>query len=394
MAKLILGAALLAAGGLAMAAGAAPVPQGPPNAPEQKPAFAGQTRAPMARSNVAFDVETVATGLNRPWGIDFLGDGRMLVTEKTGALRIVGKDGKVSAPVPGVPAVDARDQGGLLDVGVKGGTVCLTYAEPREGGKTGTAAYCATPAARGAFSMAGGKVIFRQQPAWDSTKHYGSRIVFAPDGNVFITTGERSNPEPRQYAQNLDATLGKVVRLTMAGQPAPGNPWLKAGGVRAQIWSYGHRNLQSAALDASGKLWTVEHGPRGGDELNAPQAGKNYGWPIITYGEEYSGKPVGDGLTAKAGMEQPVYYWDPVIGPSGMTFYTGSAFPAWKGSAFVGGLVTKGLVRLSIKGGKVVGEERIDLGARIRDVVQGPDGFLYALTDDVNGRLLRLRPKR
>jgi glucose/arabinose dehydrogenase len=390
MRKLILGAALLSAAGVLAAA----VPQGAPNSPDQKPAFAGQTRAPEAKSNVAFEVETVASGLAKPWGVDFLADGRMLVTEKTGALRLVGKDGKVSAPVPGVPEVDARDQGGLLDVGVKGGTVCLTYAEPRGEGKNGTAAYCATPSTRGAFSMAGGRVIFRQQPAWASTKHYGSRIVFAPDGNVFITTGERSNPEPRQYAQNLDATLGKVVRVTMSGQPAPGNPWLKAGGPRAQIWSYGHRNLQSAALDASGRLWTVEHGPKGGDELNRPQAGKNYGWPVITYGEDYSGAPIGQGITAKAGMEQPVYYWDPVIGPSGMVFYSGSAFPAWKGSAFVGGLVTKGLVRLAIRGDRVVGEERIDLGARIRDVVQGPDGFLYALTDETNGRLLRLRPKK
>lgn len=394
MAKLMFGAALLAAGGLAIAAGAAPVPQGEPNSPEQKPAFAGQTRAPAMSSTAAFEVETVAAGLSKPWGVDFLADGRMLVTEKTGALRIVGKDGNLSAPVPGVPEVDARGQGGLLDVGVKGNTVCLTYAEPRGEGKTGTAAYCATPSAKGAFSMAGGKVVFRQTPAWASTKHYGSRLVFARDGNLFITTGERSDPEPRQYAQNLDATLGKVVRVTMAGAPAPGNPFAKAGGTRAQIWSYGHRNLQSAALDAAGKLWTVEHGPKGGDELNAPQAGKNYGWPIITYGEEYSGKPVGEGLTAKAGMEQPVYYWDPVIGPSGMAFYTGNAFPAWKGSAFIGGLVTKGLVRLSIKDGKVVGEERLDMGARIRDVVQGPDGFLYALTDGDDGKLLRVRPKR
>lgn len=394
MAKLMFGVALLAASGIAIAAGAAPVPQGPPNAPEQKPAFAGQTRAPAMRSNVAFEVETVATGLSKPWAVDFLSDGRMLVTEKTGALRLVGKDGKISAPVPGVPAVDARDQGGLLDVGVKGGTVCLTYSEPRGDNKNGTAAYCATPSPKGAFSMAGGKVIFRQNPAWASTKHFGSRLVFARDGNVFITTGERSNPEPRQYAQNLDATLGKVVRVTMDGKPAASNPWAKAGGTRAQIWSYGHRNLQSAALDASGKLWTVEHGPKGGDELNAPQAGKNYGWPIITYGVDYSGKPIGAGITAKPGMEQPVYYWDPVIGPSGMVFYSGNAFPAWKGSAFIGGLVTKGLVRLSIKGDRVVGEERFDMGARIRDVVQGPDGFLYAVTDEENGKLLRVRPKK
>lgn len=391
MRKLMLGSTMVAMSALAVAA---PVPQGPPNTPEQKPAFAGQTRAPAVKSNVAFDVETVASGLNKPWGVDFLADGRMLVTEKPGTLRIVGKDGKISAPVPGVPKVDARDQGGLLDVGVKGGTVCLTYAEPREEGKNGTAAYCATPSTRGAFTMAGGKVVFRQQPSWASTKHYGSRLVFARDGSLFITTGERSNPEPRQYAQNLDAALGKVIRVTMDGKPVASNPWAKAGGVRAQIWSYGHRNLQSAALDPSGRLWTVEHGPKGGDELNRPQAGRNYGWPVITYGEDYSGKPIGAGITAKAGMEQPVYYWDPVIGPSGMTFYTGNAFPAWKGSAFIGGLVTKGLVRVTLNGDRVTGEERFDLGARIRDVVQGPDGFLYALTDEENGRLLRIRPRR
>ena len=390
MRKLMMGVVLA---GVASVAMAAPVSQGAPNSPEQKPAFAGQTRAPEAKTNVAFAVEEVATGLSKPWGVDFLADGRILVTEKTGALRIVGKDGKLSGPVPGVPKVDARDQGGLLDVGVKGDTVCLTYAEPRAEGKNATAAYCATPAKTGAFSMAGGKVIFRQEPAWTSTKHFGSRLVFARDGNLFITTGERSVPDARVFSQDLNYGFGKVIRVTMDGKPVASNPWAKAGGGRAQIWSYGHRNLQSAALDASGKLWTVEHGPKGGDELNKPVAGKNYGWPVITYGEEYSGKPVGEGITAKAGLEQPVYYWVPVIGPSGMTFYSGKAFPAWKDSAFIGGLVTKGLVRLSIKGDKVVGEERIDLGARIRDVIEGPDGFLYVLTDAENGKLLRLKPK-
>ncbi len=382
-------------------AGAAPsLETRPANVPSQKPAFAGQTRAPEAKSNVAFEVETVASGLEKPWAVDFLGDGRFVVTEKPGRLRVIMPDGRILPPVAGVPQVDARGQGGLLDVTVRregpGTTLCLTYAEPREGGKNGTAAMCGQAVGKENIALESTRVVFRQRPDWESTGHYGSRLVFAPDGKMFITTGERQKPEPRQLAQSLDTTLGKVVRLEPVGMSPPGNPFYDAknpGSPRSQIWSYGHRNIQSAAINpATGALWTVEHGPKGGDELNIPQAGKNYGWPIITYGQDYDGKPIGEGITAKAGMEQPVYYWDPVIAPSGMAFYTGDKFPAWKGSLFLGGLGSQKLVRLALKGNRVVGEEWFPMNARIRDVAQGPDGYLY-LVDETNGKLLRLRPK-
>ena len=230
----------------------------------------------------------------------------------------------------------------------------------------------------------------------NSTKHYGGRLVFAPDGTLFITTGERSILEGRAQAQRLDGTLGKVVRINSDGSIPKDNPFVGKPGVKPEIWSYGHRNILSAAIDPkTGKLWEVEHGARGGDELNQPQAGKDYGWPTITYGLEYSGKPVGAGLTAKEGMEQPVYYWDPVIAPAGMAFYEADLFPAWKGSILIGGLGSKALVRLVMQDGKVVGEERLltDLNERIRDVVVGPDGALYLATDSKNGRVLKVTPK-
>lgn len=371
------------------------------NTPEQRPAFAGQTRAPLAKSNVVFEIETVASGLEKPWAFDFLGDGRIVVTEKAGRLRVVTADGKLLPPVAGVPAVDAAGQGGLHDVTVRregqGTTLCFTYAEPRSGNKNGAAAACAEAVGENNITLGGLRVVFRQKPDWESRGHYGSRLLFGPDGKMWITLGERQNPEPRQLAQSLDATFGKVVRLEPNGMSAPDNPFYQkaaAGSPRSQIWSYGHRNIQSAAFNpATGALWTVEHGPQGGDELNIPKAGKNYGWPIITYGEDYGGAPMGEGITTKAGMEQPVYYWDPVIAPSGMAFYTGNAFPAWKGSAFIGGLGSKKLVRLALNGDRVVGEEWFDMDARIRDVAQGPDGLLYVL-DESNGRLLRLKPKK
>lgn len=379
---------------------AAPLETRPANAPDQRPAFAGQARAPLARSHVEFEIETVASGLEKPWAFDFLSGGRFVVTEKAGRLRVITADGQLLAPVAGVPEVDSRGQGGLHDVTVRregsGTTLCLTYAEPR-GGKNGTAAACAEAVGERNITLNGLRVVFRQKPDWDSRGHYGSRLLFGPDRKMWITLGERMNPEPRQLAQTLDNTIGKVVRLEPNGMSAPDNPFYRQSAARSlgsQIWSYGHRNIQSAAFNpATGELWTVEHGPQGGDELNIPEAGKNYGWPIITYGEDYGGEPIGEGITAKAGMEQPVYYWDPVIAPSGMAFYTGNAFPAWKGSAFVGGLSSKKLVRLALDGDRVVGEEWFDMNARIRDVAQGPDGLLYVL-DESNGSLLRLKPKR
>lgn len=395
-------AALLAAcgGGEGMAQSpAAGVDSRPPNAADQKPAFAGQTRAPAIASNVSFQVETLVEGLDKPWALAFLPDGRLLVTEKpTGALRILAKDGKLSAPLAGLPAVDGRNQGGLLGLAIdpafdKNGLIYWSYAEAKGDGTNHTAV------ARG--RLADGKVenvqvIFRQTPSLDSTLHFGGRLVFARDGTLFITTGERSILPGRVQAQRLDGDLGKIVRINADGSIPADNPFVGKAGARPEIWSYGHRNIQSAALDPkTGELWEVEHGARGGDELNRPQAGKDYGWPTITYGLEYSGKPIGEGITAKAGMEQPVYYWDPVIGPSGMAFYEADLFPAWKGSVFIGGLATKDLVRLVLADGKVTGEERLlkDLGERIRDVVVGPDGALYLVTDSDKGKVLRLAPK-
>ena len=385
--------------GQAAAQGGAPLETKPANAPDQKPAFAGQTRAPAVNSNVAYEVQTVAEGLNKPWGLAFLPDGRLLITEKSsGQLRILGTDGKLSAPVAGLPPVDGRNQGGLLGLAVdpkfaQNGLIYWSYSEPQAEGANNTAV------ARG--KLVDGKVenvqvIFRQTPSLNSTKHYGGRLVFAPDGTLFVTTGERSILEGRAQAQRLDGTLGKVVRINSDGSIPKDNPFVGKPGVKPEIWSYGHRNILSAAIDPkTGKLWEVEHGARGGDELNQPQAGKDYGWPTITYGLEYSGKPVGAGLTAKDGMEQPVYYWDPVIAPAGMAFYEADLFPAWKGSILIGGLGSKALVRLVMQDGKVVGEERLltDLNERIRDVVVGPDGALYLATDSKNGRVLKVTPK-
>ncbi|WP_374532295.1 PQQ-dependent sugar dehydrogenase [Phenylobacterium sp.] len=371
----------------------------PPNAAGQTPAFAGQTRAPAVTADVAFEVQTLAEGLNKPWALAFLPDGRLLVTEKpTGALRILGKDGKLSEPLAGLPAVDGRGQGGLLGLAVdpafaRSGLIYWSYAEAKGDGTNHTAV------ARG--RLEGGKVenvqvIFRQTPSLDSTLHFGGRLVFARDGTLFVTTGERSILPGRAQAQRLDGTLGKVVRINADGSVPKDNPFVGKPGARPEIWSYGHRNIQAAALDPrTGQLWEVEHGARGGDELNHPEKGKDYGWPTITYGQEYSGKPIGEGITAKDGMEQPVYYWDPVIGPSGMAFYEADLFPAWKGSLFIGGLATKDLVRLVLKDGKVVGEERLlkDRGERIRDVVVGPEGALYLVTDAEQGKLLKIVPK-
>ncbi len=361
----------------------------PANAP-YTPAFAGQTRAPLKTAKVAFDVVTVAQGLDKPWGLAWLPDGRMLVTERGGALRIVGQDGKLSVPVGGLPKIDSRGQGGLLDVAVHDGWVYLSYSEPREGGN-GTAVLRGKLSGEALTDVA---VIWRMTPTLDSTKHFGSRLAFSPDGFLFITTGERSDLPGRVQAQKLDSAFGKVIRIRPDGAVPKDNPFTSVAGALPQIWSYGHRNIQSAAINPkTGELWTVEHGPRGGDELNIPRRGKDYGWPTINYGLEYSGRPIGEGITAKDGMEQPVYYWDPVIAPSGLAFYDANLFPAWKGSLFIGGLSSTKLVRLTLDGDKVVGEEWLlqDLKQRLRDVRVGPDGAVYVLTD--GGSLLKLTPK-
>jgi len=376
----------------------------PPNAPDQRPAFPEQTRAPVRTSNVAFDVVTVAEGLQNPWGMTFLPDGRILVTEKpAGRLRIVGKDGKLSEAVAGLPLVDGRGQGGLLDVALdpdyaSNHLVYWSYAEPRDGGLNNTAVARGRLVEEGVPRMHDVQVIFHQAPSMNSTFHFGGRLVFSRDGTLFITMGERSITEGRMQAQRMDGLLGKIARINPDGTSPKDNPFVGREGFRPEIWSFGHRNVQGATLNpATGELWSVEHGTRGGDEINIPRKGKDYGWPTIAYGIEYQGGPITGGITAKEGMEQPIYYWDPVIAPSGMTFYTGDLFPAWKGNLFIGGLASQHLVRLTIKGERVVDEERL-LGdmqprERIRDVVQGPDGALYLLTDNAQGRILKLVPK-
>jgi aldose sugar dehydrogenase len=338
-------------------------------------------------------VEPIAQGLDHPWSLAFLPDGRMLITERPGRLRIASSDGRVSEPLAGVPRVYASGQGGLLDVALspafeKDRLVYLSFAEPGEGG-------AGTSVARGRLGDRGlenTQVIWRQQPKVSGSNHFGSRIVFRRDGTLFVTLGDRFNYA--DSAQDLSTTIGKIVRINPDGSAPKDNPFFGRAGARPEIWSYGHRNVQAAALHPeSGQLWTVEHGARGGDELNHPEAGKNYGWPVISYGRHYSFLPIGEG-TAKEGMEQPVYYWDPVIAPSGMVFYTGDLFAAWKGNILVGSLTPGGLVRLVMKGGKVAQEERYlgDLGARIRDVRQARDGSLYLLTDAREGRILRITP--
>ncbi|OHV08784.1 PQQ-dependent sugar dehydrogenase [Kushneria phosphatilytica] len=382
-----------------LAAHGAPMEAPPPNAPDQQPAFPAQTRAPAMQSTVELQVEVVADGLVHPWALAFLPQGGMLVTERPGRLRVITAEGDISEPITGVPEVDARGQGGLLDVVLDPGfadnrRLYLSYSEPREHGKNGTAVVRATLSTDGS-RLTDVQPIFHQQPDWDSTKHFGSRVIPDGEGHLFITLGERSLPEPRQQAQSLESDLGKVVRINRDGSIPDDNPFVGRDEARPEIWSYGHRNIQGAALrPGSGALWTIEHGPQGGDELNRPEAGHNYGWPVITYGEDYSGAPIGEGITKHEGMEQPIYYWDPVIAPGGMTFYTGNRFAGWQGNLLIASLRPGGVVRLALEGDRVSGEERLleDLG-RVRDVAQGPDGALWVLTDQRDGRLVRITPE-
>ena len=362
----------------------------------QRPRTGPAQASPQPRSIEGnFTVETVTSGLEHAWALAFLPDGRILVTERPGRLRIVDTNGRLSAPLTGVPAVQAVGQGGLLDVTVdpnfaQNQLVYLSFSEPGEDGTSGTSV------ARGRLGPTGlenVQVIYRQQPKVRSGGHYGSRLVFAADGKLFVTQGDRQAANFRPQAQQLGSGLGKIMRINPDGTIPSDNPFAGRSDARPEIWSYGHRNAQAAAIQpGTGQLWTVEHGAMGGDELNHPEKGKNYGWPVITYGRDYSGASIGEGAQHE-GMEQPVYYWDPVIAPSGMTFYTGDRYPGWKGSAFVGSLGTSSLVRLTIDNGRVTGEERYLIGSRVRDVQQGPDGLLYLVTDADDGQLLRLVPR-
>lgn len=360
------------------------------------PALA-QTPAVTQSQKAAFRIETVARGLEHPWGFDFLPDGRMIVTERAGRMRVVSADGQLSPPLAGLPRLLVAGQGGLLDIAIDPAfattrRIFFTFAQPRENGRNATAVGRAQLNSAGT-ALEATTVIFQQNPPHDTNMHFGSRIVFDRSGALYVALGDRYSA--RNEAQNPANHIGKIVRMTADGAPAPGNPGVSTGANWApHVWSIGHRNVQGAALNPqTGQLWTAEHGARGGDEINIPEAGKNYGWPVITYGVDYSGVKIGEG-THKAGMEQPVYYWDPSIAPSGLMFYTGDAFPAWRGNVFVGALAGSVLARLEINGNAVTSEERLlrDLRERIRAVKQGPDGLIYLITDSNDGRILRLRP--
>jgi aldose sugar dehydrogenase len=390
----------VAAGLLAAQQTGTPVDSRPANDPNQKPAFAGQTDAPERKSNVAFEVVSIAEGLQNPWALAFLPDGKMLVTERPGRLRVVTPDGKLSEPVTGLPELVAGGQGGLLDVALdpafqKNNTIYLCYSQPKPAANN-------TAVARGTFvdgaapRLENVKIIYEQAPSLNSRLHFGCRLVLYDNGTMLIAQGDRSITEGRMQSQNLDSLIGKVARINTDGSVPKDNPFVGKAGARPEIWSIGHRNIQAAAAHPStGDLWAIEHGTRGGDELNVVRKGRDYGWPTIAYGIEYRGGPITGGIQQKEGMEQPIYYWDPVIGPSGMAFYTGTLFPAWKGNLFVGGHETRDLVRLELQGEKIVGEERLltERKERVRDVRQGPDGAIYLLMDAANGSLLKLVPK-
>ena len=360
-------------------------------APSQKPA---QTLASQAG---VMEVTEVARGLEHPWAMTFLPDGSLLVTERAGRLRKVGTDGSISAPLAGVPTVFAEGQGGLLDVALSPNfandqRVYLSYAEPGESGSAGTAVAYGTLGAAGLENL---KVIYQQQPKLVGPNHFGSRLAFDGQGHLFISQGERND---RPTSQKLDMLQGKLVRLDLEGNIPKGNPFVGQAGARPEIWSYGHRNMQGMAIDPrTGKLWQSEHGPRGGDEINLPQPGKNYGWPIITHGINYSGMRIPEAIgSAKEGMEPPYHVWEKSPGLSGMAFYTGRPGNPWNDSLFLGSLAESNLIRLTLQGDKIVGEERLlkEAGERVRDVRVGPDDNLYVLTDEEDGKLLRIQPPK
>ena len=376
-----------------------PIESRPPELASDKPAFPGQTRAPY-RATTPIHVATLTDKLKAPWSLAFLPDGKMLVTEKPGALRIVSADGTISEPISGLPKINFQGQVGLLDVALahdfaRSKRIFFTYSEAIGETETQIVVARATLDQAG-LALKDFKVIFRPLPVLPrgASANQGGRIAVAKDGNLFVTIGDRSSASPPwDYAQKMDSHLGKIVRITPDGAPAKGNPFIGKAGIQPEIWSAGHRSEQGLAFDAQGRLWETEHGPRGGDELNLIQPGKNYGWPVIVHGIDYPGDEINGGKTEQAGMEQPRYYWDPVIAPSGLAFYDAKLFPQWKGSVLVGSLGRQMLDRLTLKGDKVVDEEplMVDLKNRVRDVRVGPDGAVYVLTD--SGKLLKVTPK-
>ncbi|NLA64307.1 MAG: PQQ-dependent sugar dehydrogenase [Bacteroidales bacterium] len=376
-----------------------PVETEAPNV-DYKPAFEGQTRINGVKTKTPYDVQVIAQGLSNPWAVASLPDGRLIITEKAGKLRIATTAGVVGDAIIGFPDVDNRGQGGLLDVVAApdfstSRMLYFTLAEFAKNKSQGSL----TAVGKGKLSMDESKIenfeiIFRAIPYFDNSMHFGSRIVFDKKGNIFVSTGERSVMETRPKAQFLDNGYGKIVYITTEGKPVAGNPFLNNSGALPEIYSYGHRNVQGLDIHpTTGDLWASEMGPRGGDEINLIKPGKNYGWPTIGYGIEYNGNKVGNGITQKEGMEQPVYYWDPVLSPSGMTFYNSDVIAEWKDNLFIGGLSSKHIARIVLKDNKVVGEERLleKENQRIRDVEMGIDGALYAVTDE--GRLYRISKK-
>ncbi|WP_029086983.1 PQQ-dependent sugar dehydrogenase [Brevundimonas aveniformis] len=380
------------------AARGAPVESRPANNPDQRPAFEGQTRAPGVTTQAAYTVSPMAEGLDHPWALQQLPSGHWLVTERSGALRLFSADGADLGAVSGVPAVHAERQGGLLDVALSPDfatdrLVYFSYAEDRADGNGTTVARARLSGDE--RSLSGTQVIFRAWPSYSNSMHYGSRLAFDREGRLYITLGERSDLETRPQAQDLGSHLGKIIRINADGSIPADNPYVGREGARPEIWSLGHRNVQGAALNPwTGELWAMEHGARGGDEVNIVRGGLNYGWPTIAYGMEYRGGAIGEGLTAREGLEQPVYYWDPVIAAGGAAFYDGEAFPEWEGNLLVSGLGGKHLARLVIEDNRVVGEERLltDQNQRIRDVQVAADGSVWVVTDEDNGRLIRIAP--
>ena len=380
----------------AKSGGITPVETKEPNS-AYKPAFGGQTRVAGLKSATNYEGKVVTEALKSPWGITSLPDGRLLITEREGTMRIVTSAGQVGDPIAGIPKVNPTGQGGLLGIRVDPAfetnrMVYWVFSEPLPEGNL-------TSVAKGKLSadekkIEGATVIYRATPAYKGNLHYGGRIIIDKDGNLLVSTGERSDRVTRPQAQSLNSGLGKVIRITKEGKPAPGNPFAGQAGARPELYSYGHRNVQSLAIHpVTNDLWEAEFGPRGGDELNHIKPGKNYGWPTITYGIEYGGEKVGEGIQQKAGLEQPVYYWDPVVSPSGMTFYTSPNIPEWKNNLFISSLSGMHIVRLVMENDKVVGEERLLAGEfqRFRDITLGKDGALYAVTDQ--GRLYRVDKK-
>ena len=363
------------------------------------PAYAQAVDETYDTGSGSIHVETFAEGISEPWGFVQLPDESWLVTEKEGNLLMVSPDGTVSEPISGTPEVDARDQGGLLDVQIdpafaENRMVYLSFSEPGEGDTNSTAVYRARLSDDGT-ALEDGEVIFSQQPKVESTMHYGSRLVFGDEGHLFVTMGERSHEEFRGQAQDLDSHLGKIVRINPDGSVPEDNPFVDEEGALPEIWSYGNRNVQAAALNPeTGVLWAIEHGPMGGDELNIIEPGNNYGWPLVSFGVEYSGEPINEGESAMEGAVDAILTWTPVIAPSGMIFYQGDAFPEWQGDIFVGGLASTALVHVAVDGQTAEEEARYleDLGMRIQDVAEGADGMIYVVTDDVDGQMLRISP--